>query len=232
MINDLLFSSLRSLDVKPLTVAFIPAYFNAEGKIKNPEKRFGDKLKRLVGEGSVIAMHGYTHEKRGLFEREFNPCSEESARNLLDLGEGIFEELGLAKPTTFVPPFWQTSNDALAVLAQRYETVPVKDGVFDFKNDLFHPALPVYDSPALFSGYALGNLVGNARTRINVKFNDNNPLVRIVLHAHDQYQLEDFGIVRKLVYRYQEEGRQLVTYPEAMRRLYQDQLAAVDNTQR
>jgi len=220
--NDLLFSSLKYLDVKPLTVAFIPAYINADGLVRHPARSFGDRLQEWAGESGVIAMHGYTHEKIGLFHREFSNCNATMASGLLDLGESIFDDLGLGKPTVFVPPFWRISGEAFDIACDRYDVIPVKSGVHDVKNDKFHSALPIYDSPAIFSGYVLGDAVGNARTRINVQLTHNNPLVRIVLHAHDQHQLEPGGIVRELIDRYRQEGRELVTYPDAMKKLHEE----------
>ncbi len=222
MANDLLFSSLKALDIRPLSVAFIPAYINADGLVKHPERSFGHRLQEWVGESSVIAMHGYTHEKTGIIGREFSSCAAAEASRLLDLGEGIFEDLGLGKPTVFVPPFWRISGEAFDVACDRYDVIPLKYGVHNVKNDKFHSALPVYDSPAVFSGYVLGDAVGNARTRINVQLTHNNPLVRIVLHAHDQHQLEPGGIVRELIDRYRQEGRELVTYPDAMKKLHEE----------
>ena len=37
-INEALFICLKSLDIKPLTVAFIPAYIAADGIVKHPKR--------------------------------------------------------------------------------------------------------------------------------------------------------------------------------------------------
>ena len=83
-------------------------------------------LRRLLREGTTLALHGYDHRTRNRGRRRRSELSGLSERELearLDAAEAVFAAYGLGRPRVFVPPFNHFRAAQWPVLAARYTII-------------------------------------------------------------------------------------------------------------
>lgn len=212
-----IFEALDTNNVGRFSVALIPAYYDANTNLHTADEGdFGPAFKSWIGNKGAVAVHGFTHEKKGVWAREFSIHDKDELERRLECARNVFDNLGFTTET-FVPPFWDLSKEGFEVASTRYQVIPVYDGIHDTRyNQRFIPAKPIHDSPHLTSGYHLGRKVGDALTRKRAKKAEDDQLVRMVIHAHDIEKLGQNGILSNLLKQYADQGRKLTTYAEVV----------------
>ena len=119
---------LNKLKIK-YSLSIVP-YYNKKYNLKD-NAAFCDQISSLLQSGNnnnnvELTLHGLYHEVDGKLE-DFDTESKEEERKEIEQGLDILSSCKLPRPSTFIPPAWHLSRQAIEALKELNFNISVND---------------------------------------------------------------------------------------------------------